>query len=214
MRFEVCLFDFDGTIADTGEGIRRSVAYSLERLGYAVPGDAVLNRFIGPPLHDTYVELFGMTDDQAERAIEVYRERYLKTGLFESELYPGIPALLRALREGGAWVGLASAKPQVMVETLSRHFGIHPFIDVYSGTGMGRHSADKQDLLLRALPEGADPSRVCMAGDRCFDIAAARALGICAVGANYGYAPPGELAAAGADVVFDTVAEMSAWLLG
>lgn len=213
MKFDYCLFDFDGTIADTGEGIRRSVAYSLERLGYEVPPDDVLNRFIGPPLHDAYMELFGMTDAQAERAIEVYRERYLGIGLYESHLYPGIAALLKALHEGGAFVGLASAKPQVMVETLSGHFGIAPFIDAYSGTGMGRHSADKRDLLLGALPGGADPSRVCMAGDRHFDITAARALGFCALGANYGYAQPGELAAAGADAVFDSVEAMAAWLL-
>ncbi len=213
MRYEYCLFDFDGTIADTGEGIRRSVAYSLERLGYEVPSDAVLNRFIGPPLHDTYVELFGMTDAQAEHAIEVYRERYLDIGLYEAHLYPGIAALLKSLHEGGAYVGLASAKPQVMVETLSKYFAIDGFIDAYSGTGMGRHSADKRDFLLAALPEGADFKRACMAGDRHFDITAAKALGLCAVGANYGYAQPGELAAAGADVVFDTVEAMSAWLL-
>lgn len=213
MKYDYCLFDFDGTIADTGEGIRRSVAYSLDRLGYEAPAEAVLNRFIGPPLHDSYVAFFNMTDDEAEHAIQVYRERYLEIGLYESHLYPGIAALLEALHAGGVHVGLASAKPQVMVETLSRHFGIDPFIDIYSGTGLGRHSADKRDLLLAALPEGADFSRACMAGDRCFDIAAAKALGLWAVGANYGYAQPGELAAAGADVVFDTVQDMAAWLL-
>ena len=214
MKYDYYLFDFDGTIADTGEGIRRSVAYSLVKLGYEVPSTEVLNRFIGPPLHDTYMELFGMSDDEAEHAIEVYRERYLKTGLYESHLYPGIAALLKALHAGGAYVALASAKPQVMVETLSKYFGINGDLDAICGTGFGRHSSDKKDLLMGALPAGADPARVCMAGDRRFDVEAARALGMCAVGADYGYSEPGELAGAGAIVGFDTVEARGEWMLG
>ena len=124
MKYDYYLFDFDGTIADTGEGIRRSVAYALQKMGREVPDTAVLNRFIGPPLHDSYVEAFGMTDDEAEHAIEVYRERYIDIGLYESHLYPGIPALLKALHEGGAYVALASAKPKMMLETLTKYFGI------------------------------------------------------------------------------------------
>ena len=186
MKYKYYLFDFDGTIADTGEGIRRSVAWSAERLGYEVPPLAVLNRFIGPPLHDSYKEAFGMTDAQAERAIEVYRERYIDIGLYESYLYPGIPALLKALHAGGAYVALASAKPQMMLERLTKYFGIDIYLDAISGTGLGRHSADKRDLLMAALPENARPEEVCMVGDRCFDIEAAKALGMRAVGADYG----------------------------
>ena len=213
LKYRYYLFDFDGTIADTGEGIRRSVAYSLEKLGYEVPGTAALNRFIGPPLHDTYMQMFGMTDSQAENAIKIYRERYLEIGLYESCVYPGIAPLLKALHERGAFVALASAKPQVMVETLVKRFGMEEWIDCISGTGMGRHSADKRDLLMGALPEGADPVDACMAGDRHFDIDAARALGMCAVGADYGYSVPGELAEAGADRVFPDVRSMAEWML-
>ena len=214
MKYAYYLFDFDGTIADTGEGIRRSVAYSLERMGVPAPDDGVLNRFIGPPLHDSYKALFGMTDAEAGRAVEIYRERYLKTGLYESCLYPGIAALLEALRAGGAYVALASAKPQVMVERLSEYFGIDRFLNAISGADLSRHSADKRDLLLAALPPGADCARACMAGDRRFDIEAAKELGMCAVGANYGYPEPGELLAAGADAVFDSVRDMARWMLG
>ena len=213
MKYDYYLFDFDGTVADTGEGIRKSVAYSLEKLGWPVPEKAVLDRFIGPPLHDSYVELIGMDDDTAERAIEVYRERYFTVGVYEAELYPGITQLFRALRARGAYVALASAKPQVMLEKITKHFGIDAFLDGMVGTGLGRHSADKQDLLTAALPDGADATRACMAGDRSFDIEAARALGMCAVGADYGYSVPGELKEAGADVVCGSVAEMTRALL-
>ena len=97
---------------------------------------------------------------------------------------------------------------------LAAHYGIDKYLDAIAGTGLGRHSADKQDLILRALPEGADLSRACMVGDRRYDIEAAKALGMTAVGADYGYSLPGELAGAGADAVFGDVRTMSAHLLG
>ena len=208
------LFDFDGTLADTGEGIRNSVVYSLEKLGRPVPDRAVLDRFIGPPLHDSFANFCGMTAEEAERAVAAYRERYVDVGLYESHLYPGIAMLLRALRRSGAWVAIASAKPQFMLERLAAHYGIDGYLNAIVGIGLDRHSADKRDLILRALPEGAAPERACMVGDRLFDIEAAKALGLYAVGADYGYSQPGELETAGADAVFGAVSEMSAHLLG
>ena len=213
MKYDCYLFDFDGTLADTGEGIRKSVGHSLAGMGLEVPPDAVLNRFIGPPLHDCYVDIIGLTDAEAELAIGIYRERYVDTGLYESHIYPGIAQLLRALKRRGAWVAIASAKPQFMLERVAEHFGLRDCFDAIVGVGLGRHSADKRDLLLSALPEGTDPARACMVGDRLYDMEAAKALGMGAVGADYGYSAPGELAAAGADVVFDDVRAMSAWLL-
>ena len=213
MKYDCYLFDFDGTIADTGEGIRRSVAWALEKLRRPVPDEAMLNRFIGPPLHESFMEYCGMTLDEATHAIEVYRERYLDIGLYEAYVYPGITQLLRALHEGGACVALASAKPQIMLERLTKYFDIDRYIDIISGTSLGRHGADKRDLLMAALPEGADPARACMAGDRKFDIEAAKALGMYAAGADYGYSVDGELAAAGADRVFPTVRDMAEWML-
>ena len=214
LKYDYYLFDFDGTVADTGEGIRKSVAYSLEKMGFPALPEATLSRFIGPPLHDSYVEYCGMTDDEAEAAIAAYRERYVDVGLYESALYPGMATLLRALKRGGAWVAIASAKPAFMLERLAKHFGIDRYLDAISGTGLDRHSADKRDLILAALPEGADLSRACMCGDRRFDVEAAKALGLAGVGADYGYSLPGELAGAGADAVFEHLTDMTAFLLG
>ena len=214
LKYDYCLFDFDGTVADTGDGIRRSVAFSLEKMGFDALPEATLSRFIGPPLHDSYVEYCGMTDDEAERAIALYRERYVDIGLYESRLYPGMAMLLRSLKAAGVWVGIASAKPKFMLERLAKHFGIDKYLDAISGTGLDRHSADKRDLILAALPEGADLARACMIGDRRYDIEAAAALGMAGVGADYGYSLPGELSDAGADAVFDSVSAMAAHLLG
>ena len=214
LKYKYYLFDFDGTVADTGEGIRKSVAYSLEKLGFPPLDEATLSRFIGPPLHDSYMEYCGMSDDEAEAAIAAYRERYVDIGLYEARLYPGMAELLRGLKRAGAWVAVASAKPTFMLERLSKHFGIDRYLDAISGTGLGRHSADKQDLILAALPEGTDPRDVCMCGDRRFDVEAAAALGMTGIGADYGYSVPGELAQAGADAVFGSVSDMAEFLLG
>ena len=213
LRYDCYLFDFDGTIADTGEGITKSVAYSLEKLGRPVPDQAILDRFIGPPLHDSYMQYCGLNEEEAERAVALYRERYTDVGLYESLLYPGIAMLLRALHRAGAWVAIASAKPQFMLERLAKHYGIDAYLDNIVGIGLDRHSADKRDLILRALPEGTEPGRACMAGDRRFDIGAAKALGLFAVGADYGYSEPGELLAAGADAVFEDLYAMAECLL-
>lgn len=213
LQYDAYLFDFDGTIADTGEGIRRSVAYSLERMGRPAIPKEYLDRFIGPPLHDSYKTYCGLNDEEADRAIALYRERYVDIGLYESVLYPGMGALLRTLHERGAFVAIASAKPQFMLERLTAHMGIDIYLDRIAGVGLTRHDADKRDLLLRALPEGTDRRRACMVGDRCFDMEAAKALGLAAIGADYGYSVPGELARAGADAVFDSVEAMAAALL-
>ena len=214
LKYCCCLFDFDGTVADTGDGIRKSVAYSLDKMGYPMLSESMLSRFIGPPLHDSYKEYCGMTDEQAETAIVHYRERYVDIGLYESHLYPGMAALLRGLHEAGAYVAIASAKPQFMLERLAAYYKINGYLDNIVGVGLDRHSADKRDLIQRALKTGLDPHKACMVGDRCFDIEAARALGVVAIGANYGYALPGELIESGADAVFESVGDLSHHLLG
>lgn len=214
LQYGYYLFDFDGTLADTGEGIRKSVAYSLERMGREVPAEAELNRFIGPPLHDSYMRVCGMTEAEAEQAVAIYRERYTDVGIYEAHVYPGIAQLLRALRQSGAYVAVASAKPEVMVRKIIAHFGLDTYLNAIVGVSLDRREADKRDLILAALPADADPACACMVGDRCFDIDAAKALGLYAVGAGYGYGPDGELEASGADRIYDSVAAMTEGLLG
>ena len=138
LQYGYYLFDFDGTLADTGEGIRRSVAYSLERMGREVPAEAELNRFIGPPLHDSYMRVCGMTEAEAEQAVAIYRERYTDVGIYEAHVYPGIAQLLRALRQSGAYVAVASAKPEVMVRRIIAHFGLDAYLNAIVGVSLDR----------------------------------------------------------------------------
>lgn len=208
------IFDFDGTIARTHPGILASATYALEKLGAPVPGEEAMMQFVGPPLYASFTELCGLSDVDALRAIELYRERYASVGLFESEIYPGIATLLRSLKQRGVWVAIATGKPQLYVEQIIEHFGLTSYFDRIVGITMDNHSADKRETILAALPDGTDRNCVCMIGDRCFDIDAARELGICAVAVGYGYGSSEEFARSGADFVAPNVAALTQRLLG
>jgi len=91
MGYNLCLFDLDGTLADSKEGIINSIKYASYSLGFALPDDAVLSRFLGPPLRESFIEFCGMTSDEAEVAVAKYREYFVEKGMFENELYAGIP---------------------------------------------------------------------------------------------------------------------------
>ena len=111
---QTILFDFDGTLFDTGEGILRSVQYALEGFGIHETDTARLRKFVGPPLFDSFSELYAMTPEQAQAAVARYRERYLPVGIYECTLYPGIPELLEQLRAHGFRVAVATGKPTPM----------------------------------------------------------------------------------------------------
>lgn len=210
---KIVVFDFDGTIARSGAGIMRSAAYALEQLGKPNPGEETLRKFVGPPLFDSFRGLCGLSEAEAEQAIELYRERYSRVGLFEAEIYPGMAPLLKALKQSGAWVAVASGKPEMFLRRIIDHFGLTPYFDAVVGPDPGNHSADKRAQVRSAMPEGATMDRAYMVGDRRFDMEAAKALGLRAVGVEYGYGSREELEASGADFVAATVADLRACLL-
>ena len=213
MHCEIAIFDFDGTIAETGPGILNSARYALGQMGRPDPGEDVLRRFVGPPLFDSFQVLCGLSACEAEEAIRLYRERYSTIGLFESELYPGVPELLRELKTAGAWVAVASGKPEAFLRRIIRHFGLTDCFDGVAGPAPGSHSADKRAQVLSVLPQGADLRRAWMVGDRCFDVDAGRALGMHTVAVGYGYGSREEFEASGAECIVDTVEELRSVLL-
>lgn len=153
MTWSAVLFDLDGTLTDSGEGIRRSVAYALEKMGRPPLSEAELNSFIGPPLKDAFRDYAGMTAEEAEEAIGFYRERYVDTGLYENEVYPGIKACLDRLREDGMILGVASSKPEPMVKAVLAHFGLDAYFSVMTGSLMDGSRASKQEVIETALRE-------------------------------------------------------------
>lgn len=214
MNYDIVIFDFDGTIAETGLGITNCVAYALEKMGRPALDLETRKKFIGPPLHDSFMRYCGMTDEEAEQAIALYRERYKPIGLFESSIYAGLHPLLKTLKENGAWVAIASGKPEAFLRCLIDRFGMSGLFDGVAGPDPTNHSADKTAQLRAVLPENADLSRACMVGDRCFDVDAGKKLGMHTVAVEYGYGSREEFESSGADYIAGTVADLTKHLLG
>ncbi len=212
--YDWILFDLDGTLTESAEGITNCVRHAFRAMGFPEPDTETLMKFIGPPLVGAFMEFGGMTEAQAREATERYRDRFRTLGWKENRVYPGIPDLLQELKERGARLAVASSKPQVFVERILEYFGLAGFFDAVAAVSLENTEADKTSLIRRALPSGAETARACMVGDRRFDVEAAKGLGLTAVGAGYGYGAREELEAAGADAVAGTVEELRRILLG
>lgn len=202
------VFDLDGTLMDSGIGILNAVRYALNKMGREIPPDPDLRKFLGPPLVYSFQTVTGMTEEEALKATEAYRETYLVKGLFENRVYPGIRRLLRTLRSRGDWVAVATGKPQKTAETVIRYFGVDHLLDRV--VGAWNESADKEQLIRKALPERYEEAW--MIGDRDLDVLGGRKVGIHTVGAGWGYAADGELK--DADAVAETVQDAIDLLCG
>jgi len=206
--FDYVLFDLDGTLTQSGEGIKKCAAHAIEAMGFPPLPDERLASFVGPPLIPMFIEACGMTEEEAQRAVAIYRVRFEAVGWSENRVYAGIPALLKALKSAGVHVALATAKPEPFALRIAEHFGMAPFFDRVAGASMDERHADKAELIRRALPEGADFSRAAMVGDRRFDIDGARRAGIHSVGVAYGYGSREELEKANPDAIAQTVNDL------
>lgn len=142
------IFDLDGTLTRSEEGIWNCVRYAAEKLGFPVPDAATLRKFIGPPLGWSFMEYMGMSEEMANKAVNTYRERYEAVGLFENRVYPGIRRLLRMLHRDGWYIGIATGKPQRSSERIIEHFGLNRYITKIVGPKDGR-GADKELLIRR-----------------------------------------------------------------
>ncbi len=212
------LFDLDGTLSDPKLGICTCVQYALSSFGIEEPDLDKLEPFIGPPLKDSFMKYYHFTQEQAEAAIEKYRERFADVGLFENELYPGITRMLRMLNAGGMVLAVASSKPTVYVRRILEHFKIERYFKAVVGSELDGRRVNKDEVVQEALRQlfgdkPADLSQVYMIGDRCFDVEGARKIGVESVGVTYGYGGMEELKEAKADYIVRSVEELQAFLL-
>lgn len=203
------IFDLDGTLTRSEEGIWNCVKYAAEKLGFPEPDAPTLRKFIGPPLGYSFREYMGMDEAMAEKAVETYRERYNVVGLFENRVFPGIRRLMRTLKREGWYIGIATGKPQKTSERVVAHFGLDKFVEKICGP-TGDHRADKIDLIKNALPKGWDASAddIWMVGDRKFDVEGAIGAGVKSIGVGYGYGSEAELRTAGCTQYCETVQDV------
>jgi phosphoglycolate phosphatase len=209
--FQALLFDLDGTLTDPREGITRSIAYALERMGLEPPPLDALTFAIGPPLRRSLATLLGDESPAAvERAISLYRERFADVGLFENAVYEGIGDALRGLAARGATLYVATSKPRVYAERIIEHFALDAHFAAIHGCELDGTREDKRDLLAHLLPHhGLAPERTAMIGDRGADMVAARHHGLRAIGVLWGYGSPEELRSAGAHALCDAPAALN-----
>lgn len=215
--FKSILFDFDGTIADSAEGVTKSVQYALQCIGIRVDDPDDLRCFVGPPLLEMLKEKYKLEEGEALKALLKYRERYVNEGFLECRLFPFIPEMLQKLKDAGKTAALATSKPQVYVEEIMDMLGVSGYFDVIVGCELdGRRSKKSQVIeeAMRQLGEfGFNTKDVVMVGDTRYDIEGAKKVGIPCIGVEYSYAAPGELRECGADFTVPDVQELLALLL-
>lgn len=212
------LFDLDGTLTDPKVGITSCVQYALHSFGIEEPDLDKLEPFIGPPLKDSFMEFYGMDEEQARGAVEKYRERFKDKGLYENEIYPGVASMLKLLSEKGFRLAVASSKPTVFVEKILEHFGIREYFKVVVGSELDGTRTGKDQVVMEALRQlfGAKPilyNEIYMIGDRRFDVEGAKAMKVESVGVTYGYGGMEELREAHADYIVESVEELREFLL-
>lgn len=210
--FRTILFDFDGTVFDTVEGITKSVRYALNKRGIDAELEA-LRCFAGPPLDEMFAEKFGFDHDEAIAAVADFRERYLPVGLYECRIFPGIRELTEHLRGAGFKLGIATSKPEELaVKLLARENMVSRF-DVICGTKPGMINTQKWQVVAEAMEAlGADKGSTVLIGDTKYDVIGAHRCGIPCIGVSYGYAAEGELEQAGADGIVNTLDELESLL--
>lgn len=213
-QYDTILFDLDGTLTDPGEGITKSVEYALNRYGISVPDRRELYPFIGPPLIDSFMKYYGFSKEQAVEAVEVYREYFRVKGLFENEVYPHIPEMLKALKNAGKTLLVASSKPEEFVLTILKHFDLLQYFDFAGGASMDEVRSKKEDVLQYVLQEAkVDPAKAIMVGDRKFDVEGAYAFGMDAMAVTYGYGSIEELTEAKPKYLANSPAEVGRILI-
>lgn len=206
-KYKYILFDLDGTITDSALGITNSVKYALKKSGSEIPPYETLCKFIGPPLLDGFRDICGFETEKAKAAVKYYREYYETTGLFENEVYGGIPELLDKLKKAGKTVILATSKPEKFAKIILEHFNLSRYFDFAAGATLDETRSNKDTVIAYALSECniTDKSRAIMVGDRHHDIDGARINGISSVGVLYGFGDRKELETAGADYIAEDV---------
>lgn len=213
MNYKGILFDLDGTLTASGEGITRSVQYALEKMGKPELGKdrKKLEIFVGPPLLEQFMNYGGFSEEEAAEAVKYYRERYSVTGIFENKPYPGVKELLEGLKEKGLVLAVASSKPDQMVKIVLKHFHLDTYFDVILGSDISRPRMTKAEVIMQVLEKMNcldKRNQVIMVGDRHYDVFGAKEAGLSCIGVTYGYGTKEELLKAGAVKTADSTRDL------
>ena len=206
------LFDLDGTLTDSGEGIINCAILALEHFGLPIPDREEMRTFVGPPLHESFIR-HGVPADKTDEAIRVYRSRYIPIGAYENTPYPGVEELLKALKAQGHTLYVATSKPEGMSVRILEHFGLAHYFDRICGASMDTSRSTKEDVIAYLLELSGRDENILMVGDTKFDVIGAAAHGIPTIGVSWGYGKAEEMVEAGAKAIAWSMDELLSLLV-
>lgn len=201
------LFDLDGTLTDSGEGIINCAILALEHYGLPIPDREEMRTFVGPPLHESFIR-HGVPADKADEAIAIYRSRYIPIGAFENTPYPGILELLEKLKEQGYTLYVATSKPESTSIKILEHFDMAKYFDRICGASMDQSRSSKEAVIEYLLQLNGRSDNMVMVGDTKFDIIGAKAHGIPGIGVSWGYGKVEDMEMAGAAAIAYSTEEL------
>ena len=201
------LFDLDGTLTDSGEGIINCATLALNHFGLPVPDRETMRVFVGPPLDETFIK-FGVPADKTDEAIAVYRSRYTTIGKFENYPYPGVEQLLQRLCSDGHRLFVATSKPEGMSVEILEKFGLAQYFEMICGATLDGSRSKKADIISYLLERSGGADNAIMVGDTAYDVIGAKAHGMPAVGVSWGYGKADDMASAGAMAIASTMDEL------
>ena len=201
------LFDLDGTLTDSGEGIINCAILALEHFGCPIPDREEMRTFVGPPLHESFIR-HGVPADKADEAIRVYRSRYIPIGAYENTPYPGVRQLLENLKAQGHTLYVATSKPEEMSVKILEHFDLAKYFDRICGASMDTSRSTKEDVIEYLLSLCGRAEDITMVGDTKFDVLGAKFHGIPAIGVSWGYGKVEEMEESGAAAIAHSMEEL------
>ena len=201
------LFDLDGTLTDSGEGIINCAILALEHFHLPIPDRETLRVFVGPPLHETFIK-FGVPADKAAEAVAVYRSRYIPIGMFENAPYPGIRELLETLKSQGHKLYVATSKPEWMAQDILKKFELDSYFDLICGATMDTSRTEKSQVIAYLLGQTGEAEHTIMVGDTKYDVLGAAEHGIPTIGVAWGYGTVEDMQLAGAAAIATTTQEL------
>lgn len=201
------LFDLDGTLTDSGEGIINCATLALNHFGLPVPDRETMRVFVGPPLDETFIK-FGVPADKTDEAIAVYRSRYTTVGKFENKPYPGVEQLLQDLKQQGHRLFVATSKPEGMSVEILKKFGLAKYFEMICGATLDGSRSKKADIITYLLERSGGTENAIMVGDTAYDIIGAKAHGMPAIGVSWGYGKVEDMESAGARAIAHSMEEL------
>ncbi|WP_046173598.1 HAD family hydrolase [Domibacillus indicus] len=214
--YKVILFDLDGTLSDPKAGITKSVQYALQKMNIVEPDIDKLECFIGPPLHVSFAEYYNFDEENTQKAIALFRERFKEKGMFENVLYPNIALLLKSLKEQQFTLVVATSKPTVFAEQILKYFNIDQYFEHIVGSNLDGTRASKTEIIQYILDKYKEHTLddFVMIGDRKHDIIGANNIGIHSIGVTYGYGSFEELNDSNPAHIVRSVSQLKDILMG